>query len=55
MSQENVEIVRAILEGWANGDFRVGTDHLDRNLVFIVSPDFPEFGEFDGPRAQSVL
>ena len=49
MSQEHVEIVREMLEGWANGDFRVGTDRLDRNVVFIASPDFPEFGVFVGP------
>jgi ketosteroid isomerase-like protein len=48
MSQENVEIVRRIYEGWASGDLSVGVDYLDRHLVFIVSPDFPAFGVFVG-------
>ena len=48
MSQENVEIVRRIYEGWASGDFRVGADLLDDHVMFVVSHDFPEFGEFTG-------
>ncbi len=32
MSQENVEIVRRIHDGWSRGDFSVGTD--------LVAPDF---------------
>ena len=32
MSQENVEIVRQVHEGWARGDFGVGAD--------FVAPDF---------------
>jgi len=49
MSQENVEIVREIYEAWLNGDFRAGADLLDQNVMFVVSPDFPEFGVFVGP------
>ena len=49
MSQENVEIVREIYEAWSSGDFRAGADRLDQNVMFIVSPDFPEFGVFVGP------
>ena len=32
MSQENVEIVRRIYNGWSRGDFSVGTD--------LLAPDF---------------
>jgi ketosteroid isomerase-like protein len=49
MSQENVEIVREIYEAWSNGDFRAGADLLDQHVMFVVSPDFPEFGVFVGP------
>ncbi|MEA2128825.1 MAG: hypothetical protein QOJ85_1716, partial [Solirubrobacteraceae bacterium] len=44
MSQENVETVRQIYEAWAAGDFRAGADNLDHEVVFLVRPDFPEFG-----------
>ena len=49
MSQENVEVVRGIYEAWSSGDFRAGADLLDQNVMFVVSPDFPEFGVFVGP------
>jgi ketosteroid isomerase-like protein len=51
MSQENVETVRQIYEAWAAGDFRAGADNLDHDVVFLVRPDFPEFGVFHGPDA----
>jgi ketosteroid isomerase-like protein len=49
MPQGNVEIVRRIYEAWAAGDFRAGEEVLDEHVVFVVSPDFPEFGVFAGP------
>jgi len=49
MSQENVEVVREIYEAWSSGDFRAGADLLDQHVMFVVSPDFPEFGVFVGP------
>jgi ketosteroid isomerase-like protein len=48
MSQENVEIVRRIYEEWATGDFRASFDDLDPHIVFIVGPDFPDAGVFNG-------
>ena len=48
MSEENVEVVRAIYEGWATGDFRAGVHALDRHIVLVVRQDFPEFGVFVG-------
>jgi ketosteroid isomerase-like protein len=35
MSQENVEVVRAIYEEWAKGNLRAGRDLYDRRVVFI--------------------
>jgi ketosteroid isomerase-like protein len=49
MPQENVQMVRRICEAWARGDFQVGAGDLDRHVVFVVRPDFPEFGVFHGP------
>jgi len=49
MSQENVEVVREIYEGWASGDFSGGVAHLDEHVVLVARPDFPEFGVFAGP------
>jgi ketosteroid isomerase-like protein len=34
MSQENVEIVRGILDSWARGDFRAETQPFDPELSF---------------------
>ena len=48
MSQENVERVRQIYEGWAAGDFHVSVDDLDQNVVLVVGPDFPDSGTFLG-------
>ena len=44
MSQENVEVVRRIFEGWATGDLSAGVEHFDRHVAFIVSRDFPAWG-----------
>src|SRR3954451_7446272 len=49
MSQENVEIVRRIYEEWAIGRFGAGIDDFDQHVVFVVRPDFPEWGVFNGP------
>jgi ketosteroid isomerase-like protein len=46
---ENVETVQRIYEAWAGGDFRAGADALDEHVVFVVRPEFPEFGVFSGP------
>ena len=42
MSEENVEIVRRIFDGWAKGDFRGPTDELDPHVVFVVRPPLAE-------------
>ena len=48
MSQENVEAVSQIFEGWATGDLRAGAEYFDEHVVFVVRPDFPEPGVFLG-------
>ena len=55
MSQENVEIVRRIYEGWAKGDFRAGLAYLDPHVTLVVRPDFPEFGVFLGAQGIETL
>jgi ketosteroid isomerase-like protein len=49
MSEENVEIVRAIYDAWQGGDFSAGGADLDPHVTFIVRPSFPEPGVFHGP------
>ncbi len=53
MSQENVEIVRAIYEQWSDGDFRASLDMLDAHVVFVLGPEFPEAGAYFGIEAVS--
>ncbi len=48
MSQENVEIVRRIFEGWATGDFGVGVAAFDPQVMIVVPPGFPEPGVYVG-------
>jgi ketosteroid isomerase-like protein len=49
MSQENVEIVRHIFDGWATGDFGAGFTDLDPDVVFVVRRPFPEAVKTVGP------
>jgi ketosteroid isomerase-like protein len=49
MSQENVEVVRRIFDGWATGDFGAGLTDLDPDVVFVVRHPFPEAVETVGP------
>ena len=48
MSQENVEIVQLVFEGWATGDLSAGEEHFDRHATFVVSRDFPAWGVKSG-------
>jgi ketosteroid isomerase-like protein len=42
MSEENVEVVRAIYERFSEGDFRASFDLLDRHIVFTMDPNAPD-------------
>ena len=45
MSQENVEIVRAVYERWGEGDFRASLDLLDPHVVLVLGHEFgPDTG-----------
>ena len=51
MSQENaeiVEIVRAVLERWGNGDFRPDPGLLDPEMVLVLREGFPDAGTYSG-------
>jgi ketosteroid isomerase-like protein len=49
MSQENVEVVRRIFDGWATGDFGAGFSDLDPEVAFVVRHPFPEAVSTVGP------
>ena len=58
MSQENVEIVRAVYERFSEGDFRASADVLDPHVVLVLGPEFapsliasPDEGAFYGIEA----
>ncbi len=48
MSQENVEIVRAVYERWGEGDFRAILDVVDPLVLFVLRPPLPESGTYLG-------
>ena len=41
MSEENVEVVRAVYERWGEGDFRASVDLFDPRIVLLLMPDSP--------------
>ncbi len=51
MSQERVEIVRAVYEQWSEGDFRASADLLDPHVVLVLGPEFPDAGMHSGVEA----
>ena len=50
MSQENVEVVRAIYEPFAHGDFSAWAD-LPDDFEFVASPELPDAGAYRGEAA----
>jgi ketosteroid isomerase-like protein len=48
MSQENVEAIRRVYEGWGEGDFRAGVDLLDPLVLFVLGTNFPDAGSYLG-------
>jgi ketosteroid isomerase-like protein len=48
MSQENVELVRAVYERWSRGDFGASLDLFDPHVLFVLPPEFPDAGTYLG-------
>jgi len=48
VSDRNVEIVRGVYDGWSRGDFSVGAEDFDPDVVFVLAPEFPEPGTYEG-------
>ena len=51
MSEENVEIVRAIYARFGEGDFRASVDLLDPHIVFLMMQDAPDAEVYVGVEA----
>jgi ketosteroid isomerase-like protein len=49
MSQQHVETLRRIYDRWGRGDFRVGTELYDPEVLLVLRPEFPEAGTYRGP------
>ena len=54
MSQENVEVIRAVYDRFRHGDFDASADLLDRHAVLVLAnasdcgPEVPESGLYVG-------
>jgi ketosteroid isomerase-like protein len=55
MSKENINLVRTIHEGWARGDFRVGTDLRAPDYEWKQRPDAVEPGSLHGAAVGTAL
>jgi ketosteroid isomerase-like protein len=55
MSQENVELVRTVLAGWARGDFRANSDLFDAHFEWKQRPDAVEPGSHRGVSVGTAL
>lgn len=40
--------VRAVYERWGEGDFRAGIDLYDPQITFVMRPEFPDAGTYQG-------
>jgi ketosteroid isomerase-like protein len=52
MSQENVEIVRAVFDQFARGDFGRWFDLTTDDFEFVTSPEIPDAGTYYGAEAR---
>ena len=51
MSQENVEVVRALIEAWNTGDMKAFREHYDPDVIVRGPKGWPEPGPFIGREA----
>jgi ketosteroid isomerase-like protein len=49
VSPTNLDIVRAIYERWARGDFRAGFELYDPYVQLVLRPEFPDARAYCGP------
>jgi ketosteroid isomerase-like protein len=49
MTEKSLETIRGIYERWGEGDFSAGPEHFDKDLVFVMRPEFPDSGTYLGP------
>ena len=55
MSEENVEIVRAVHDGWARGDFRVAQELFAPDFSWDQPAEAVESGSRRGPEVRDAL
>jgi ketosteroid isomerase-like protein len=55
MSQEDVEVVRAMFDRLARGDFSRWFDEVTDDFVYVTSPDIPDAGTFRGVVARNWI
>ena len=48
MSQENVEALRRVYEGWERGDFTTSESLMEKDIILVVTPSFPTEGVWVG-------
>jgi ketosteroid isomerase-like protein len=51
MSEENVEVIRRLVDGWNRADLDACMRLFDSDAEFIADPSWPEPGPFKGRRA----
>jgi ketosteroid isomerase-like protein len=51
VTHDHVDVIRAVYERWAEGDFTAGFELYDPHVVLIQGPEFPEAGTYLGPQA----
>ena len=48
MSQENIDALRRVYEGWERGDFTVSEPLFEENVTLVIDPEIPDGGVFVG-------
>jgi ketosteroid isomerase-like protein len=48
VSRENVEAVRRVYDGWAQGDFRASMEVFEPLVLMVQRPEFPHAGTYLG-------
>ncbi|MDP9189204.1 MAG: nuclear transport factor 2 family protein [Actinomycetota bacterium] len=48
MSDENVETLTRIYDGWERGDFTVSATAFEQNAILVIDPEIPDAGVYAG-------